>query len=168
MMMAGTGANATAEALALTRFAKEAGADSCLSVVPYYNKPTQEGLYRHFAAIAEVGLPVILYNVPGRTVADLANDTILRLAGVPNIVGVKDATADIARGSELVRELRRAGRSDFVVLSGDPLSVYTRVEQTWVEGRKLFDLSRPEDHLIAVGGDGAMHGERLDADEEEQ
>jgi 4-hydroxy-tetrahydrodipicolinate synthase len=121
-VMAGTGANATAEALALTRFAKEAGADSCLSVVPYYNKPTQEGLYRHFAAIAEVGLPVILYNVPGRTVADLANETLLRLAGVPNIVGVKDATADIARGSELVRELRRAGRSNFVVLSGDDLT----------------------------------------------
>jgi 4-hydroxy-tetrahydrodipicolinate synthase len=121
-VIAGTGANSTAEALALTRFAKEAGADSCLSVVPYYNKPTQEGLYRHFAAIAEIGLPVILYNVPGRTVADLANETVVRLAKVPGIIGLKDATADLGRGSELLRALAQAGRRDFVVYSGDDIA----------------------------------------------
>jgi 4-hydroxy-tetrahydrodipicolinate synthase len=121
-VIAGTGANATAEALSLTRYAKEVGADSCLSVVPYYNKPTQEGLYRHFAAIAEVGLPVILYNVPGRTVADLANETVVRLSGVPNIIGIKDATADIGRGSELLRALGEKGRRDFVVYSGEDIT----------------------------------------------
>src|SRR6266702_65304 len=93
-----------------------AGADACLSVVPYYNKPTQEGLYRHFRAIAEtVDIPQIVYNVPGRTVADLANETTLRLAQVPNIVGIKDATASIERGSDL---LRRAPKN-FTVYSGD-------------------------------------------------
>jgi len=121
-VVAGTGANSTAEALALTRYAKDAGADSCLSVVPYYNKPTQEGLYRHFCAVAEVGLPVILYNVPGRTVADLANDTVLRLAKVPGIAGIKDATADLGRGSELIRALARAGRRDFAVYSGEDVT----------------------------------------------
>jgi 4-hydroxy-tetrahydrodipicolinate synthase len=121
-VIAGTGANATAEALALTRYAKEVGADSCLSVVPYYNKPTQEGLYRHFAAIAEIGLPVILYNVPGRTVADLATETVVRLSGVPNIIGIKDATADLGRGSELIRALGEKGRRDFVVYSGEDIT----------------------------------------------
>jgi 4-hydroxy-tetrahydrodipicolinate synthase len=121
-VIAGTGANATAEALALTRYAKEVGADSCLSVVPYYNKPTQEGLYRHFAAIAEIGLPVILYNVPGRTVADLANETVLRLADVPGIAGIKEATADLARGSELIRALNEQGKRDFVIYSGDDIT----------------------------------------------
>jgi 4-hydroxy-tetrahydrodipicolinate synthase len=121
-VIAGTGANSTAEALALTRYAKEAGADSCLSVVPYYNKPTQEGLFRHFAAVAEVGLPVILYNVPGRTVADLANETVLRLAAVPNIVGIKDATADLGRGSELIRALAANGHRDFVIYSGEDIT----------------------------------------------
>ena len=102
-VIAGTGANSTAEAIELARFAKSAGADAHLSVVPYYNKPTQEGLFRHFRAIAEaVELPMILYNVPGRTVADLANDTTLRLAQVPGIVGIKDATANIERGSDLL------------------------------------------------------------------
>jgi 4-hydroxy-tetrahydrodipicolinate synthase len=121
-VVAGTGANATREALDLTQYAKQVGAHSCLSVVPYYNKPTQEGLYRHFQAIAEVGLPVILYNVPGRTVADLSNDTVLRLADVPNIVGLKDATADLGRGSELLRALAAKGRRDFTVLSGDDIT----------------------------------------------
>ena len=121
-VVAGTGANSTAEALALTRYAKEAGADSCLSVVPYYNKPTQEGLYRHFSAVAGIGLPVILYNVPGRTVADLANETVLRLSKVPGIVGIKDATADLGRGSELLRALAREGRRDFAVYSGDDIA----------------------------------------------
>ena len=121
-VIAGTGGNATAEALSLTRYAKEVGADACLSVVPYYNKPTQEGLFRHFAAVAEIGLPVILYNVPGRTVADLANETVLRLADVPNIAGLKDATADLARGSELLRALGEKGRRDFAVYSGEDLT----------------------------------------------
>ena len=122
-VIAGTGANSTTEAIALTTYAKKAGAASCLSVVPYYNKPTQEGLYRHFRAIAErVDLPLILYNVPGRTVADLANDTVLRLAQVPGIVGLKDATADIGRGSELLRALNAAGKRDFAVYSGDDIN----------------------------------------------
>src|SRR5512136_604805 len=122
-VIAGTGANSTSEAIELTAFAKEAGADSCLSVVPYYNKPTQEGLYRHFRAIAErVDLPLILYNVPGRTVADLANETVLRLADVPGIVALKDATADLGRGSELLRALTAAGKRDFAVYSGDDIT----------------------------------------------
>jgi 4-hydroxy-tetrahydrodipicolinate synthase len=115
-VMAGTGANSTSEAIELARFAKEAGADAHLSVVPYYNKPTQEGLYRHFKAIAEsVDLPMFLYNVPGRTGADLSNDTALRLAQVPGIAGIKDATGNIERGSDL---LKRAPQG-FTVLSGD-------------------------------------------------
>jgi 4-hydroxy-tetrahydrodipicolinate synthase len=122
-VIAGTGANSTAEAIELTAYAKEAGAQSCLSVVPYYNKPTQEGLYRHFRAIAEkVDLPLILYNVPSRTVADLANDTVLRLAQVPGIVGIKDATADLGRGSELIKALAAAGRRDFAVYSGEDIT----------------------------------------------
>jgi 4-hydroxy-tetrahydrodipicolinate synthase len=115
-VIAGTGGNSTVEAIELTESARKAKADACLSVVPYYNKPTQEGLYRHFRTIAEkVDIPQIVYNVPGRTVADLANDTTLRLAGVPNIVGIKDATANIERAGDL---LRRAPR-DFAVYSGD-------------------------------------------------
>lgn len=115
-VIAGTGANATREAIALAAFAKKAGADASLSVVPYYNKPTQEGLYQHFKAIAEaVDLPLILYNVPGRTGVDMSNDTVLRLAQLSNIVGIKDATGDIARGSDL---LQRAP-ADFAVYSGD-------------------------------------------------
>ncbi len=122
-IVAGTGANATREAIALAKFAKEAGVAAHLSVTPYYNKPTQEGLYRHFRTIAEsVALPMIVYNVPGRTVADLATETALRLAQVPNIVGIKDATADIGRGSELLAALADAGKRDFVVLSGDDLT----------------------------------------------
>ena len=115
-IVAGTGANSTREAIGLAEHAKKAGADASLSVVPYYNKPTQEGLYRHFRAIAEaVDMPHILYNVPGRTVADLQNDTLLRLAEVPNIVGIKDATANIERGSDLLRRRPKG----FRVYSGD-------------------------------------------------
>jgi 4-hydroxy-tetrahydrodipicolinate synthase len=122
-VIAGTGANSTSEAIELTKFAKDAGATSGLSVVPYYNKPTQEGLYRHFRAIAEaVDLPVILYNVPGRTVADLANETVLRLAEVPGVVGLKDATADLGRCSELVRGLAKAGRRNFALYSGEDIT----------------------------------------------
>lgn len=114
-VVAGTGANSTAEAVELTESARQAGASACLSVVPYYNKPSQEGLFRHFQAVAEVPIGTILYNVPGRTVADLSNDTVLRLAALPNIVGIKDATANMERGSDL---LRRAP-ADFAVYSGD-------------------------------------------------
>lgn len=115
-VVAGIGGNSTSEAIILSRHALEVGADAGLSVVPYYNKPTQEGLYRHFKAVAEaVELPSLLYNVPGRTVADMDNDTIVRLSQVPNIIGVKDATANIARGAMLVRDVP----DDFVVLSGD-------------------------------------------------
>jgi 4-hydroxy-tetrahydrodipicolinate synthase len=121
-VIAGTGANSTREAIDLTAFAKDVGAQSCLSVVPYYNKPTQEGLFRHFRAVAEVGLPVILYNVPGRTVADLHNETVLRLTDVPNIVGLKDATADLGRGSELLRALNAKGKRDFTVYSGEDIT----------------------------------------------
>jgi len=117
-VIAGTGGNSTAEAIALTRFAKSAGAHACLSVVPYYNKPSQEGLYRHFSTIAEtVDLPLILYNVPSRTVADLANDTILRLAAIPRVVGLKDATSDLPRAVDLRNRLP-AGR-EFALYSGN-------------------------------------------------
>jgi 4-hydroxy-tetrahydrodipicolinate synthase len=119
-IIAGAGGNSTAEAIELTRFAKSVGADAVLSVVPYYNRPTQEGLYRHFAAIAEgADVPLILYNVPGRTVADLANDTVVRLASVPGIVGIKDATGDVGRGIALIEALRANGRDAFAVYSGD-------------------------------------------------
>lgn len=115
-VIAGTGANSTREAIELTVFSKNAGADACLSVVPYYNKPTQEGLYQHFKAIAEaVDIPMILYNVPGRTVADISNDTALRLAQIPGIVGIKDATGNIARGCDLLQRVP----DNFAVYSGD-------------------------------------------------
>ncbi len=118
-VIAGTGANSTREAIELARFAEKAGAAAHLSVVPYYNKPTQEGLYRHFRAIAEaVELPLILYNVPGRTVADLGNDTALRLAEVPNIVGIKDATGSIDRACDLIERAPR----DFALYSGDDMT----------------------------------------------
>ena len=115
-IVAGTGGNSTAEAVELTESAKKAGATACLSVVPYYNKPTQEGLYRHFRKIAEaVDLPMILYNVPGRTVADLQTDTVLRLAQVPGIIGIKEATANIERNTDLIRRAPR----NFAIYSGD-------------------------------------------------
>jgi len=118
-VIAGSGGNSTAEAIALTRHAKDVGADATLQVVPYYNRPTQEGMYRHFKAIAEaVDIPVILYNVPGRTVADMANETVLRLSSVDNIVGIKDATGNIGRGTELLRMVDKS----FGVYSGDDAS----------------------------------------------
>lgn len=122
-VIAGTGGNSTIEAIELTQFAKKVGADASLQVVPYYNKPTQEGMYAHFKKIAEsVDLPVILYNVPGRTVADLAGDTVVRLADVPGIIGIKDATGSLERGTLLIADLKRAGHEDFSVFSGDDLS----------------------------------------------
>ena len=116
-IMAGCGANSTAEAIELAKFARSVGADCQLQVVPYYNKPTQEGLYQHFKAIAEAvpDLPVILYNVPGRSVADMQHETVLRLAQVPGIVGIKEATGNIERAQWLIRDLPK----EFAVYSGD-------------------------------------------------
>jgi 4-hydroxy-tetrahydrodipicolinate synthase len=115
-IMAGTGANATSEAIELTRYAKQVGADCHLSVVPYYNRPSQEGIYQHFKAVAEaVDLPMVLYNVPGRTVADMQHDTVMRLAQVPGIVGIKEASGDIERGAWLVKGAPKG----FSIYSGD-------------------------------------------------
>ena len=115
-IMAGCGANSTKEAIALAEFAKSVGANCQLQVVPYYNRPTQEGLFQHFSAIARaVDLPMLLYNVPGRTVADMAHDTVLRLAKVPGIVGIKEATGNIERAQWLIKEAPEG----FAIYSGD-------------------------------------------------
>ena len=121
-VIAGTGANSTTEAITLTRCGMEAGADACLLVTPYYNKPTQEGLYRHFKAVAEaVPVPQILYNVPGRTACDMLNDTVDRLADISNIVGIKDATGNLERGRELIARC------------GDRIDVYSGDDATAME-----------------------------------
>jgi len=118
-IIAGAGGNSTREAIELTRFAHSVGVDATLQVVPYYNKPTQEGLYQHFKAIADaVVCPIILYNVPGRTVADLSNDTVVRLAAISNIIGIKDATGDLGRGIALLQRVP----ADFAVYSGDDMT----------------------------------------------
>ncbi|MFJ4056526.1 4-hydroxy-tetrahydrodipicolinate synthase [Pseudomonas sp. NPDC089743] len=115
-VIAGTGANSTSEAVHLTQNAKDAGADACLLVVPYYNKPTQEGLYLHFKHIAEaVDIPQILYNVPGRTSCDMQAETVIRLSTVPNIIGIKEATGDLARAKAILDGVSE----DFIVMSGD-------------------------------------------------
>ncbi|HFC8466619.1 TPA: 4-hydroxy-tetrahydrodipicolinate synthase [Neisseria subflava] len=115
-VIAGTGANNTVEAIALSKAAEQAGADYTLSVVPYYNKPSQEGIYQHFKAIAEAtSIPMVIYNVPGRTVVSMSNDTILRLAEIPNIVGVKEASGNIGNNIELINNVPEG----FAVLSGD-------------------------------------------------
>lgn len=115
-VIAGTGANNTVEAIALSKAAEQAGADYTLSVVPYYNKPSQEGIYQHFKAIAEAtSIPMVIYNVPGRTVVSMSNDTILRLAEIPNIVGVKEASGNIGSNIELINSVPEG----FAVLSGD-------------------------------------------------
>ncbi|AOX99123.1 4-hydroxy-tetrahydrodipicolinate synthase [Jeongeupia sp. USM3] len=125
-VVAGTGANSTREAIHLSKRARDVGADYGLSVVPYYNKPTQEGMFLHFRAIAEEsGLPTLLYNVPGRTVADLANDTALRLAEVSGIVGIKDATANLERAAELTKLAPKG----FTLLSGDDASTMAFILQ---------------------------------------
>jgi 4-hydroxy-tetrahydrodipicolinate synthase len=123
-IIAGTGGNSTAEAIELTESAKKAGATASLSVVPYYNKPTQEGMYRHFRKIAEtVDLPMILYNVPARTVADMQNDTVLRLSEVPGIIGIKDASANIERGTDLIRRMPR----NFAIYSGEDVTALAMI-----------------------------------------
>lgn len=115
-VIAGTGANSTTEAISLTRCAKDAGADACLLVTPYYNKPTQEGMYQHHKVVAEaVAIPQILYNVPGRTACDMTPETVGRLASVPNIIGIKEATADLTR----VDRIRELCGKDFMLVSGD-------------------------------------------------
>lgn len=120
-VIAGTGANCTREAVELTRNAKDVGADACLLVTPYYNKPTQEGLYQHFKHIAEsVDIPQILYNVPGRTVCDMLPETVLRLSEIKNIVGIKEATGDVERGKQIIA----AADSSFLVYSGDDATAY--------------------------------------------
>ncbi|MEN8168961.1 MAG: 4-hydroxy-tetrahydrodipicolinate synthase [Pseudomonadota bacterium] len=131
-VIAGTGANSTSEAITLTRCAMEAGADACLLVTPYYNKPTQEGLYLHYKAVAEaVPVPQILYNVPGRTAVDMSNDTVERLASISNIVGIKDATGDMVRGKELIDRC------------GDRIDIYSGDDGTTLE-------------LIKLGGKGGI------------
>ena len=121
-IIAGTGANSTHEAIELTKEAKELGADAALLVTPYYNKPTQEGLYQHYKAIAEaVDLPQILYNVPGRTGVDMLNETVIRLADIPQIVGIKDATGDVPRDQALIEGLRG---QEMTVYSGDDATAY--------------------------------------------
>ncbi len=131
-MIAGTGANSTREAIELTQCAKEAGADACLLVTPYYNKPTQEGLYQHYKMIAEtVAIPQILYNVPGRTACDMLNETTERLADIGNIVGIKDATGDMSRGADLIARL------------GDRMEVYSGDDGSTLE-------------LIRLGGRGCI------------
>jgi 4-hydroxy-tetrahydrodipicolinate synthase len=118
-VVAGTGANSTAEAVELTKSASSVGVDACLLVVPYYNKPTQEGLFRHFSFIADaVDIPQILYNVPGRTITDMQNDIVLRLSTHQNIMGIKDATGDVARGKALIESVAE----DFYVYSGDDIT----------------------------------------------
>ncbi len=125
-IIAGTGANSTREAIDLTRCAMQAGADACLLVTPYYNKPTQEGLYRHFKAVAEaVPVPQILYNVPGRTACDMLNETVERLATISNIVGIKDATGDMVRGKELIERC------------GDKLDVFSGDDATTLDLMRL-------------------------------
>ena len=121
-IIAGTGANSTHEAIELTKEAKELGADAALLVTPYYNKPTQEGLYQHYKAIAAAaGMPMILYNVPGRTGVDLDNETVIRLADIPQIIGIKDATGDVPRGQALLEGLKG---KDMTVYSGDDATAY--------------------------------------------
>ena len=156
-IMAGCGANSTAEAIELAQFAKKVGADSQLQVVPYYNKPTQEGQFQHFKAIAEaVDLPMVLYNVPGRSVADLAHETVLRLAQVPGIIGIKEATGNIERAQWLIKE----APAGFSIYSGDDptaialmlcgghgnVSVTANVAPRW-----MHELC-----MAAIGGDLAL------------
>ena len=158
-VIAGTGANSTSEAIELAGFAKKSGASAHLSVVPYYNKPTQEGLYRHFKAIAEaVDLPMVLYNVPGRTGADLGNDTTLRLAQVPGIVGIKDATGNIERGSDLLKRVPK----EFAVVSGDDA---TCLALTLLGGQGVISVTanvapRAMHEMIAAALAGDLAGAR--------
>ena len=156
-IIAGTGANSTHEAIELTQEAKELGADAALLVTPYYNKPTQEGLFQHYKTIAEaVELPIILYNVPSRTGVDMQNETVIRLANIKNIVGIKDATGDVTRGQELIAGL--AGK-DMVVYSGDDATAY-RLIQHGAKGNisvtaNVAPKEMSEICAVALAGDAA-------------
>jgi len=163
-IIAGTGANSTREAIELTQEAKDLGADATLLVTPYYNKPTQEGLYQHYKAIAEaVDLPQILYNVPGRTGVDMSNETVIRLADIPQIVGIKDATGDVERGAALIAGLQG---KDMTVYSGDDATAY----QLMAHGAKgnisvtanIAPKVMSEVCAAAISGDDA-HAEALNA-----
>jgi 4-hydroxy-tetrahydrodipicolinate synthase len=152
-VVAGTGGNATREAIELTKFAAKAGADYALSVVPYYNKPTQEGLYRHFSAIAEAAdIPLILYNVPSRTIADLANDTVLRLAEAARIVGIKESTSSIERVTDLMARMPK----DFMVFSGndDSALAYTMLGANGVISVTANVAPGPMHRMIAAARAG--------------
>ena len=118
-VMAGTGSNSTAEAISMTSYAKKIGADACLVVAPYYNKPTQEGIYQHFKAINDsVNIPLIIYNIPGRSVINISDDTLARIAKLKNVVGIKDATGDLAR----VATLKLMVKKDFILFSGEDVT----------------------------------------------
>jgi 4-hydroxy-tetrahydrodipicolinate synthase len=158
-VIAGTGANSTSEAVELTQAAKDIGVDACLLVVPYYNKPTQEGLYRHFAHIADaVDIPQILYNVPGRTITDMENETVLRLAGHKNIIAIKDATGDIERGESLIQKIP----SDFAVFSGDDITAY----ELMLRGAKgnISVTANVLPKLMAELCEAAIQGKRVEAE----
>lgn len=159
-VLAGTGANSTSEAIELTQLAKDAGADACLIVTPYYNKPPQEGLYRHFKAIAEaVSIPIVLYNVPGRTGCDMLPATVARLALIPNIVGIKEAKGELGR----VRELLALGLpKDFALYTGDDataresmlLGFHGDISVTAnVAPKQMHDMC-----VAAIAGDAAVAG----------
>lgn len=138
-VIAGTGANATQEAIELTRAARSAGADACLLVTPYYNKPTQEGLYLHHKAVAEaVAMPQLLYNVPGRTACDMSVATTARLSAIDNIVGIKDATADMQRAREILSATDEHKKGEFILLSGDDA---TAMEQMLIGGKGSISVT---------------------------
>ena len=151
-VLAGTGANATAEAIELSRFAKQVGADATLSVVPYYNKPSQEGIYQHFKAIAEaVDIPMMLYNVPGRTVADMAPETAIRCAALPGVFGIKEATGNIERAAWLIKH----APPGFSIYSGDDGTAREDVEA----GHELrVRIPAQEEHFDAGRGVAHQHG----------
>ena len=160
-VIAGTGANSTAEAIELTRFAKEVGADACLSVAPYYNKPTQEGLYRHFRTIVEnVELPLIVYNVPGRTVSDVSADTLLRLVDVPGIVGIKDATSDLVRHVDMLRRISKGREFSFLSGNDDTALAYILLGGDGVISVTANVAPGPMAHLCKAARDGNLAAAR--------
>ena len=157
-VIAGTGANATSEAIELSEAARKVGADACLSVVPYYNKPTQEGLYQHYKTIAEaVAIPQILYNVPGRTACDMQAKTVLRLAALDNIAGIKEATGDLERAKTIIKQCP----DDFAVYSGDD---FTAVDLLLLGGHGTISVTAnllPA--KLAAMTKAALSGEREEA-----
>ncbi len=159
-VIAGTGANNTLEAIDLTESAKASGADAVLSVVPYYNKPSQEGLYQHFKAITDaVDIPMVLYNVPSRTVTDMAPATIARLAEIPNIIGVKEASGSLSQISEVIRRCP----DDFILLSGDD---FTCMPTALVGGRGVISVtSNVQPRAMADMMDAALAGDLVKANE---